>query len=161
MTELSDDELERQMRRKLFLNGPSNRGQSFTDEEQRIAAKLLGSSEAQRLQNRRDNSRPFKPKAPLVVAEYYEVPPMETSWSSFGGGWRIDVRENGVVKNSREGLDREECLKLIAGLSRRGVQIKPIVTEWMKRNTVQNKAAPAVARKSFTERYGGFDGVID
>ncbi len=165
MTELSDDELERRMRRKLFLNAPSSRGQSFTGEEQRIAAKLLGTSEAQRLQNRRDNSRLFKPKKPVVVVEYYEVPPMQCNYSSaFSGGWRIDVRENGVVQNSRTGLSREECLKLVADCERRGAKSKAIVTEWMKHVGPEGggpKTRPASKRKSFYDRFDGIETVIE
>lgn len=155
MTDLTDDELERRMRRKLLLDGPSHRGQQFTPEEQAIAAKLLGTSEAQRLQSRRDNSRLFKPRKPVVVVEYYEVPPMQCSYSSaFGGGWRIDVRENGIVRNSRSGLSREECLKLVADCERRGAKSKAIVTEWMKRNPDGYRAEPKNVRKSFAERFG-------
>lgn len=166
MTEPSDDELERQMRRKLFLDGPSRRAITFTEEEQRIADKLLGKTESQRLQNRRDNSRPFKPKPPLVVAEYFEVPPQESRYGGvFGGGWRIDVRENGVVRNSKSGLDREECMTLIARLSRRGVQTKLIETEWMKheaeRRRQETRPKRDCRRKSFSERYGDFDPEVD
>ena len=163
MTEVDDElaELERRMRRNLFFNGKSNRS-GLSEEEQRIAVKLLGKSETERLQKRRNNSRPFKPKRPIVVAEYYEVPPMQTTWGGFaGGGWRIDVRENGVVRNSRVGMTREECLSIVGRLERRGVQGKPIVTEWMKQNPSCQNAPPATKRKSFDERYGGFDPEFD
>jgi hypothetical protein len=157
MTDTSDDDLERRMRRKLFLDGPSNRGHSFSEEEQRMAAKLLGSSEAQRLQNRRDNSRPFKPKKPLVVVEYYEVP-----GDQYGsGGWRVDVRVDGVVTKSRGGLSRADCLSMVADCERRGATSKAIVTEWMKLNPTTEKAQCSTSRKSFSDRFGDFDPEVD
>jgi hypothetical protein len=156
MTDTSDDDLERRMRRKLFLDGPSNRGHSFSEEEQRMAAKLLGSSEAQRLQNRRDNSRPFKPKK-LVVVEYYEVP-----GDQYGsGGWRVDVRVDGVVTKSRGGLSRADCLSMVADCERRGATSKAIVTEWMKLNPTTEKAQCSTSRKSFSDRFGDFDPEVD
>lgn len=156
--ELSDDELERRMRRALFLSGGEKRGETFTDEERRIADKLLGRAESHRLQSRRDNSRPFRPRKPVVVAEYYEVPGRFPTHS----GWKIDVRENGIIRNSKGGLSREQCLRLIAGLSRKGVQIKEIVTEAMKLDArAPSVPIPDTRRKTFEQRFGDFRGVID
>lgn len=152
------DDLERRMRRKLLFDGPSNRGSKFSPEEQAIADKLLGKSESQRLQNRRDNSRPFKPKPQLVVAEYFETPPSEHI--ALGGGWTVVVRVNGVEHQSTSGLSYDECLQLILGLSRRGVQTKKIETEWMKHQAkllAEAKARkPESSRKAILQRLKGF-----
>ncbi|NMG39907.1 hypothetical protein GRZ55_11695 [Chelativorans sp. ZYF759] len=125
---------------------------TLAKEHKPIADKLLGKDESQRLQNWRANSRPFKPKKPIVVAEYYEVPSRETSYGFYGGGWRIDIRVNGIIHKSVDGLDRVTCTRLIAGCQRRGVQIKPIITEWMK----QQPPKPENRRKAILEDLGGF-----
>lgn len=156
--ELTDEELERVMRQKLGVNEP-RLANTFSAEERRIADKLLGKTESQRLQNRRKSTRPFKPRKPVVTAEYYEVPPMNVHWTSFGGGWRVDVRVDGEIYRSREGMDRDECTKLVANLSRRGVTVKPIITEWMRHNPDYGKPPQTARRKTFSERYGNLGGI--
>jgi hypothetical protein len=159
MNDIDDlDELERRMRHKLLEDGPAHRGTSFTLEERRIAARLLGQDEARRLENRRDNSRPFKHKKPIVTAEYFETPPSEHS--ALTGGWTIVVRVNGVEHRSTFGLSHEECLRVIAALSRRGVKIHKTETEWMKHQAkllAEAKARkPESSRKAILQRLKGF-----
>lgn len=154
----SDDELLARMRRNLLLKTRVKEPDDVGEQAARVLQKWSGRDNAARF-SKHDGRRPFKVKKPLVVVEYYEVPPMQCSWSSaFSGGWRIDVRENGILRNTREGLSREECLRLVADCERRGAQVKAIVTEWMKQNSTSQSPAslPAVRtnRKSFSERYG-------
>lgn len=158
MTEPTEEELERRAR-QLVGEWMSTRseGPALSEEDQKIASKLMGATNAAR-RARHDGNRPFKVKRPIVTAEYYEVPP--SSWSYIGGGWRIDVRENGILRNSRGGLSRVECITLIAKLEARGVTPKAIETEWMKQQPPEPKSASAgFHRKSFAERFGDFEGV--
>lgn len=152
------DELERRMRHKLLEDGPAHRGTSFTTEERGWASALLGTDETRRLERRRDNTRPFKHKKPIVTAEYYLVPPSELN--ALSGGWTITVRVNGKEHRSTWGLSEEDCLRVIAGLSAKGVQIRKIETEYMKeiaKYRAEAKAKkPESSRKAILQRLRGF-----
>lgn len=148
MTELSDEELERQMRRKLFLNGPSSRSDAgFTDEEKRIAEKLLGRDNAARLQRRPVSAGArFRPAPVSVHYEYWWV---ESSVTAVGW-WRIDRIENGrAIEHEWHGdFDTE-----VARLRKAGFTVREF-----RRGPVGAAGTPTghkqASRKTFTERYG-------
>ncbi len=121
MTDISDDELERRMREKWF---GSERAAPFkpvlSAEDQKIASKLMGKSNAQRLAK---SERPFRYKPVVVVAEFYERP--ET-------GWRIDVIEDGERRSHRSGMTEGECLRELRQLESKGATVRRFETEWMK-----------------------------
>ena len=153
MNEPTDEQLERRAR-QLVGEWMSTRseGPALSEEDQKIARKLMGRDNAERRAFHAGGR--FKLKRSVVTAEYYETP-----YDGCLGCWRIDVRENGILRNSREGLTRIECITLIGKLQARGVTPKPVVTEWMKQQPPEPKPDTLTHRKSFVERFGDFAGV--
>jgi hypothetical protein len=164
MNEIDDAELEKKMRRALFFNGAREKVETLDDEQLRMAAKLADEVENHRREEpSRDITAPRRApvfsrrreKPKVVTAEYYERPGDLYK----PGGWVIDVRVNGILHKSSPPLDRDECMKWITGLSRKGVQIKPIVTEWMKANPSRPAPRPPKqesTRKAVLDELGDF-----
>lgn len=138
--EISDDELERRMREKWFSAEFRGTGvPKLNDDEQKVAAKLLGKENANRLAN---SSRPFRYRPKLVLAEYYEVPPD----GLMNGGWRIDVIEGGERQDHRHGMSEQQCMRELRELSDKGALVKKIETEWMKIRTDERRQTRQEAR---------------
>ncbi len=121
MTDISDEELERRMRAKLFASEPSGKGgPKLGATELKIAEKLMGKSNAQRLAH---SDRPFRYKPVVMVAEFYEHP---------YNGWRIDVIEDGERRSHMHGMTEGECLRQLRILESKGASVRRFETEWMK-----------------------------
>lgn len=153
MTELSDDELERRMRRKLFFDGKSSRGEQFTPEERAIADKIVGSHNVDRLERRegarRNPSRSTGRFRPTPVFIHYEIWWVNSD-HAFLSGWRMARIENGKRSDHHwtgEVADEVRRLKA-AGFTVKNIPIDGAPTLEVTR--------PAAGRKSFSERFGDF-----
>jgi hypothetical protein len=149
--EISDDELERQMRRKLLLNGVSTRsaGQGLSADDQRIAAKLLGRDNAERLAARK-SAKPFRPSAVIIHYEVYWV--HETSHTL--GRWCINRVENGRPEPHYWPSYSGDVQAEVAALRRKGFTVKQLKIEGAP--PLFDKPAEKSHRKTFGERFGGF-----
>lgn len=150
--ELDEGELERKMRRKLFLDGKSSRGQSLNEEERRIAEKLLGKDNTDRLESRRPDGRRFRPVPVVIIYEYWWVNGSQYSM----GGWRMDRVENGRrTDHNYTGDIAVEINRLRAA----GFTVKEIKIEGAP--SLSTPPRPCSKRKSFSERFGDFDPEVD
>ncbi|UZD70875.1 hypothetical protein [Brucella sp. JSBI001] len=140
MTEISDEELERRMRAKLFGSEPSGKGgPKLGATELKIAEKLMGKSNAQRLAH---SDRPFRYRAPVVTAEYYHTPDGEYH----RGGWCLDMIEDGVRRKVIErGTWREVSIK-IRELSEKNITVKKFETERMIAEAERRRADAGVKK---------------
>nr|DAF66381.1 MAG TPA: hypothetical protein [Caudoviricetes sp.] len=141
MTEISDEELERRMRAKLFASEPSGKGgPKLGATELKIAEKLMGKSNAQRLAH---SDRPFRYRAPVVTAEYYHTPDGEYH----RGGWCLDLIEDGVRSKVIERGSWQSVSLKIRELSEKNITVKKFETERMVAE-VEQRRADAVVKKA-------------
>lgn len=144
--EITDEELERRMRRKLFFNGPSSRQQKLSDVEQRIAEKLIGKDNTDRLQKRRPDHRPFRPAPVSVHFEYYWLDGGQYSM----GCWKIVRIENG--RSTDHEWQHDDFNAEIAMLKRKGYAVREFVVGAVASKS--SKPAATGNRKTFSERFG-------
>lgn len=126
------EELERRMRRKLLLDGPSSRGDKLSDEERKIAEKLMGRENAERRQNWRGD-RPFRPKPVFIHYETYQRP----GSLYFSGQMVINKVENGRASEhewQEDNFDAE-----VARLRKEGFEVKHVMTEREKFEAEQTR----------------------
>lgn len=164
MTELSDDELERRMRRKLFLDGKSNRGEQFTPEERAIADKIVGKHNVERLERRdrlplrnAQNPRRFRPTPVFIHYEYWWVHGDERHFMT---GWTMARIENGKRTDHHwTGTLEAEIRRLKAA----GFTVKEIHIDGAPRlhEASATRHCDNGRRKSFAERFGKFDPEVD
>ncbi|MBV2144421.1 hypothetical protein KUG47_13045 [Falsochrobactrum sp. TDYN1] len=140
------------MRAKLFSGGPKIKKQ-LSDEDQKIAEKLMGRTNARKLANP-NLDRPFRYRPLVVMAEYYEVPPINGRYGpDLEGGWNVDLIEDGVKKTLVDRGDWEECRDKIRQLSAKGIPVKKFETDRMRENAAKSKAdrlARKQSRKTLT-----------
>jgi hypothetical protein len=151
MTEISDDELECQMRAKLFQD---RKPSGLTPEEQHIAGKLMGKGNADRLARAKAGA-PFRYRPPLMTAEFYEVPPD----GLLPGFWIINTYEDGVRTESWRESTEDECRRQVSDLRKRGFVVKVLETEWMKQKAERPDTKSCKrenARKAMLAKVGGF-----
>jgi hypothetical protein len=160
MTDLTDEELERRMRRKLLLDGASSRGEQFTPEQQAIADKLIGKHNVERLERRRDFSsnvrrspRPFRPTPVSIIYEYWWV-----NGGEHMSYWNMARVENGKRSDHSYTLD---IMDEISRLKAAGFTVKEIRIEGAPSLVERSKPRPMPCRKSFSERFGDFDPEVD
>lgn len=125
-------ELERRMRRKLLLDGPSSRGDKLSDEERKIAEKLMGRENAERRQNWRGD-RPFRPKPVFIHYETYQMP----GSLYFSGRKVINKVENGRASEHQwreDNFDTE-----VARLRKEGFEVRHVMTEREKFEAAQTR----------------------
>lgn len=155
MSDISDDELERRMRRKLFLDGPSNRGQQFTAEERAIADKLVGRHNVERLERHKvcaavgTKPRRFRPTPVFIHYEYWWVHGDERHFMT---GWHMARVENG------KRTDHHYPGTLLAEINRlraAGFTVKEIRIDGAP--SLHEPKHPTPGRKSFSDRFGDFD----
>lgn len=154
MTDLTDEELERVMRRKLLLSGPSHRREGFTPEQKAIADKLIGKHNVERLE-RRDrlplknerNPRPFRPTPVFIHYEYWWVNGNDLIMS----GWHMARVQNGKRSDHYYTLD---IVDEINRLKAAGFTVKEIRIDGAPS---LHQPCRVASRKSFSERFGSFD----
>lgn len=144
-----DDELkalERRMRAKLFACEPTSR---LTEEERRMAEKLIGWSNAERLQRHNGGRGKFRPTPVRVHYEYYFIPPDDCYWHPREGRWKIVRVENGRTLDHQWTHDTFEAE--IAHLRSKGATLR----EFRVGPQTPQKQAPKVSkRKELLEKIG-------
>ncbi|WGG58233.1 hypothetical protein [Brucella intermedia] len=161
MSELSDEELEKRLRKKWFGSLAAQHGKPVLSEHDRkVAAKLLGDKNAKKLASP-NLEKPFRYRAPVVTAEYYEVPGISGQYGfDLCGGWNVDLIEDGVKRSVVIRGDWEECRDKLKELSAKGIPIKKFETDRMKADAAKRKAErleQKTGRKTLTiDRLKGF-----
>jgi len=152
MTEISNEELEARMRRKLMLDGPIRHDPQFTPEQQAIADKLIGRHNVERLQHHRPDGRRFRPTPVFVHYEYWWV-----NGGEFMSYWNMARIENG--RRSDHNYTGDVATE-INRLKAAGFTVKEIKIEGAPSLVGASKSGltPRTGRKSFTERFGNFGG---
>lgn len=128
--EIDLDELERRLREKW-------QPQAFTPavdaEAMSVARQIMDKGNARRLAATRRGDR-FRYRPVVTTAEYYVVPPHPTLPLSGVSGWRIDVFEDGKKRTSTPGLSEESCLRIANMMTRKGIRVRRVETELMRRH---------------------------
>ncbi|TIP85188.1 MAG: hypothetical protein E5X58_34925 [Mesorhizobium sp.] len=133
MTDADDDEFsEKQLQRmaEKLLAGyqPPTALSGLGEKEQRMAAKLLGVSNAERLA-RTGGDRPFKYRRPNHTIEYYMG-----AW-----GWAVDLIENGKRLPFKSNLDDEKLAIVLAAIKQKGVPVRRFETEGEKQDRIDRE----------------------
>lgn len=112
-------ELERRMRAKLLPAGSEPVRSRLSEEDQRIAAKLMGSDNARRVASAREGRRVRL--APVVtVVEYWWVQSRDLRPSE----WHIEVKVNYRREEKHTGTDPDELEDRLAEYRRRNIVTK-------------------------------------
>lgn len=140
MTEISDEELERRMRAKLFGSGTVKDAPKFGADDLKIAEKLMGKSNAQRLAH---SDRPFRYRAPVITAEYYHTPDGEYH----RGGWSLDMIEDGVRRKVISSGSWQSVSLKIRELEAKNIPVKRFETERMAVEAERRKTAASAPKE--------------
>lgn len=129
---IDDDDLESdvaRLRAKWFGKG-STPPKALDAEEEAVAAKWLGRSEAARLARTRSGER-FRPQRPaVVVAHYGYIPPAESPLSAvpLGDYWYLEVFKLGKKYTLYKG-GRAGCLDAVSRLQRMRINVTRVGSE--------------------------------
>ncbi|MCI0998943.1 hypothetical protein HWD97_02485 [Ochrobactrum sp. C6C9] len=140
MTDISDEELERRMRAKLFASGTGKDAPKFGADDLKIAEKLMGKSNAQRLAH---SDKPFRYRAPVITAEYYHTPDGEYH----RGGWSLDMIEDGVRRKVISCGSWQSVSLKIRELEAKNIPVKRFETERMAVEAERRKAAASAPKE--------------
>lgn len=135
MTEISGEELEKRLREKWFGSLAAQHGKPVLSEHDRkVAAKLLGDKNAQRLAH---SDRPFRYRAPVITAEYYHAPDGEFHC----GGWCLDMIEDGVRRKVIQRGSWQSVSLKIRELDQKGIPLRRFETERMAVEAQRHKTS--------------------
>ncbi len=155
MTDITDNELERRMRRKLFFGGKSSRGEQFTPEERAIADKIVGRHNVERLERRegagRNPSRPTRRFRLTPVFIHYEIWWVNSD-HVFLSGWRMARIENGKRSDHHWSGEVEDEVRRLKAV---GYTVKEIPIEGAPR-LYEPSRSDCARRKMFSERFQNF-----
>lgn len=144
--EMTDEQLQRMAGKLLAGWKPSTALSGLGDEEKRMAAKLLGPSNAERLAVVGRGER-FKYRRPNHKVEYY----------SQQYGWTIDLLENGVRRPFKLDLTDGELAIVLAAIKKKGVPILRFETEGEKQRRMERESrldlAPTVHERPRSARF--------
>lgn len=136
MSDFDDEdlsELERRMRAKLFSTGSEPVRNGLSEDDQRMARRLIGADNAARIANAREGRRVRL--APVVTTvEYYWVHTRD----ALPDYWHIDVKVNYRREEKHTGTDPDELEDRLAEYRRRNIAPKLILLEGQ-----QNRGAKA------------------
>ncbi|BAS00624.1 hypothetical protein BV133_3030 [Blastochloris viridis] len=142
-----DAELERRMRAKLF-GGARPAAPGLSEEDQRIAAKLLGADNAERLARRRVGDRPFRP---VPVRIHYEYWHQKVDYDP-DGWWHIVRIENS--KQFKHEWSHEDINAEIAALKAKGFTVREFRIGFEPR---EKDRKPTSVRREILKRIGRAD----
>ncbi|PAQ09543.1 hypothetical protein [Mesorhizobium temperatum] len=154
MEDLNDEFSEKQLQRmaeKLLAGYRAPTALSgLGEKEQRMAAKLLGASNAERLA-RTGGNKPFKYRRPTHVIEYYMG-----AW-----GWAVDLIENGKRLPFKSNLDDEKLALVLAAIKQKGVPVRRFETEGEKQDRHERERRletnPTIKSKPKSARFDVLD----
>lgn len=148
--EISDEELERQLRQKWFGGDSAPARPVYSEAEARLARRWFGSDNADRLGRAKDGQRVRI--APVVEkVEWWWV----RSTDFMPDEWRVQRIVNGRKEECESGRDPQVLSRILAEHRRRNI---PCLRVRLDADKLQEaKQAPA-RRKSFQERFGNIGG---
>ncbi|RVD31436.1 hypothetical protein [Mesorhizobium sp. M4B.F.Ca.ET.017.02.2.1] len=124
--DLSEDEIQRMAEKLLAGYQPASALTGLDPEELRMAQRLLGRSNAERLATTGRDER-FKYRRPVHVIEYYRG----------GWGWAIDLLENGKRQTFKAQLSDDELRTVLDAIRKKGVPIRHFETEGEKQDRLE------------------------
>lgn len=144
--EFSEVQLQRMAAKLLAGYQPPTALSGLGEKEQRMAAKLLGASNTERLA-RTSGDKPFKYRRPTHVIEYYMA-----AW-----GWAVDLIENGKRLPFKSNLDDEKLAIVLSAIKQKGVPVRRFETEGEKQERVERERRletnPTVKTKPKSARF--------
>ncbi len=147
MTDFDEDDfaaLEQRVRLVLFGGANAPSVPRLTEEERRIAERLLGSVNADKLARARSD-RPVRVVPVHEVVLWWVVPSGDLRPDT----WRIDRTINGKVEESLSGNDFDDLQSRLAEFRRRNIE-----TRQFRRDQECQALASRPPRKPFGDRYG-------
>ncbi|RWK53519.1 hypothetical protein [Mesorhizobium sp.] len=152
--EFSEQQLQRMAEKLLAGYQPPTALSGLGEKEQRMAAKLLGASNAERLA-RTGGDKPFKYRRPTHVIEYYMG-----AW-----GWAVDLIENGKRLPFKSNLDDEKLRLVLAAIKQKGVPVRRFETEGEKQDRLDRERRletnPTIKIKPKSARFDVLDELRD
>ncbi|CAN7600342.1 hypothetical protein LJR234_004643 [Mesorhizobium amorphae] len=152
--EFSEQQLQRMAAKLLAGYQPPTALSGLGEKEQRMAAKLLGASNAERLA-RTGGDKPFKYRRPTHVIEFYMG-----AW-----GWAVDLIENGKRLPFKSNLDDEKLAIVLAAIKQKGVPVRRFETEGEKQDRLDRErrleTSPTVKERPKSARFDILYEVMD
>lgn len=116
--ELTDEQLQRMAEKLLAGWKPAAALTGLDPQELRMAQRLLGRSNSERLATTSRGER-FKYRRPVHVIEYYRSV----------RGWTVDLLENGQRQSFKAELNYDELGIVLAAIQKKGVPVRLFETE--------------------------------
>ncbi|TPJ52731.1 hypothetical protein [Mesorhizobium sp. B2-6-4] len=152
--EFSEQQLQRMAEKLLAGYKQPTALSALGQKEQRMAAKLLGVTNAERLA-RTGANRPFKYRRPNHSIEYYAG-----TW-----GWTVDLIENGKRLPFKSNLDDQKLAIVLAAIKQKGVPVRRFETEGEKQDRLEREqrleTSPTVKERPRSARFGMLYEVMD
>jgi len=152
--EYTDDELDRMAEKLLAGWQPASALTGMDQQELKMAQRLLGTSNTERLATTSRGER-FKYRRPVHVIEYY----------SSGWGWTIDLLENGRRQTFKADLSDEHLGIVLAAIRKKGVPIRRFETEGEKQERLERERRletnPTIKTRPKSARFDVFDELKD
>lgn len=146
--DLTDDQIQRMAEKLLAGWQPASPLAGLDPQELRMAQRLLGRSNSERLATTYRGER-FRYQRPVHVIEYYR--------SAFGG-WTIDLLENGRRQAFKADLSDSQLGIVLAAIRKKGVPIRLFETEAEKHDRLVRERRletnPTIKAKPRSERFG-------
>jgi hypothetical protein len=142
--ELTDEQLQRMAEKLLAGWKPASALTGLDAEELRMAQRLLGRSNSERLATTGRTGR-FKYRRPIHIIEYYLS----------GRGWRVDLLENGARQTFKAELSDEQLEQLrlvLSAIRARGVPVRRFETDGEKQDRVERERRLEANPTTFKER---------
>lgn len=149
-----DDDLEADVARlrEKWFGADAKPIKALDAEEQAVAAKWLGKTEARKLSETRNGKR-YRP--PVVLGHYGYIPLARSEWWSsgiVGDYWYLEVFRGGEKETVYEG-ERMGCLKAVARLQRMGISVTRVGQE----RSPEELAPPVRAKPERSKRFAAME----
>lgn len=152
--ELSEEQLQRMAEKLLSGYQPASALTGLDPHEMRMAQRLLGRSNSDRLARTGREGR-FKYVRPMHIIEYYRN----------GWGWAIDLLENGKRQTFKAQLSDHQLGLVLAAIKQKGVPIRRFETEGEKQDRLERERRletnPTIKTKPKSARFDVLDELRD
>ncbi|TJV21074.1 MAG: hypothetical protein E5Y04_28630 [Mesorhizobium sp.] len=139
--ELTDEQLERMAERLLAGWKPASALTGLDAQELRMAQRLLGRSNSERLATTGRTER-FRYRRPVHIIEYYLS----------GWGWQVDLLENGRRQTFKAELNDEQLRIVLSAIRAKGVPVRRFETEGEKLDRLERERRLEANPTTFKER---------
>ncbi|TPM33721.1 hypothetical protein FJ955_02985 [Mesorhizobium sp. B2-2-2] len=144
--DLSEEDIRQMAERLLGGWRPASALTGLDPVELRMAQKLLGRSNAERLAHKGRGQR-FKYRRPNHIIEYYR-----TGW-----GWTVDLLENGMRQTFKACLDDQQIGTVLAAIKARNIPVRLFETEGQKLERQERErrleTSPTIKVRPKSERF--------